>query len=103
MIETEAGRRPRPVLVEGVENSIEVDRVIVAIGHAPEITWMGEVADELGDERGWIEVNDNGETGVPGVFAGGDLVNNVADAISAIADGLRAVEGITRLAERGDS
>jgi len=101
MVETERGRRPRPVLVEGVENEIEVDRVIVAIGHAPELSWMGEVAGDVGDERGWIKVDEHGMTRVPGVYAGGDLVNEVADAISAIADGLRAVEGITGLLKVG--
>ncbi len=95
----EPGRRPRPRLIEGVEHEIEVDRVIVAIGHAPDLSWMGDAAGVVGDARGWIEVTNDGETKMPGVFAGGDLVNSVADAISAIADGLRAVEGITRLSE----
>ena len=71
----------------------------VAIGHGPDLSWMGAAAGVVGDERGWIKVTSDGETKMPGVFAGGDLVNSVADAISAIADGLRAVEGITRLAE----
>ncbi len=52
-----------------------------------------------GDERGWIKVDEYERDPVRGVFAGGDLVNDVADAVSAIADGLRAAEGITRLAE----
>lgn len=99
MVETEPGKRPRPQLVEGVEHEIEVDRVIVAIGHAPDLSWMGDAADSYGDKRGWFKVNEHGETSVRGVFAGGDLVNDVADAISAIADGLRAVEGITRMAD----
>jgi glutamate synthase (NADPH/NADH) small chain len=99
MVETEPGKRPRPVLIEGVENEIETNRVIVAIGHAPDLSWMGDQASCYGDERGWFKVDENGQTGVHGVFAGGDLVNDVADAVSAIADGLRAVEGITRLAE----
>ncbi len=36
-------------------------------------------------------------TDIEGIFAGGDLVNDTADAISAIADGIRAVEGISQL------
>lgn len=36
-------------------------------------------------------------TDVEGIFAGGDLVNDTADAISAIADGIRAVAGNQKL------
>lgn len=96
----EPGKRPRPQLVEGVEHRIDVDRVIVAIGQGPDLGWMGdETAYAVGDKRGWISTNEFGETAVDGIFAGGDLVNPVADAISAIADGLRAVEGIVKRAE----
>jgi len=94
------GKRPRPQLIEGVEHRLDVDRVIVAIGQGPDLGWMGdETAHGVGDKRGWISTNEFGETAVDGIFAGGDLVNPVADAISAIADGLRAVDGIVRRAE----
>ena len=89
------GGRPKPKLIEGVENHLEVDRVIVAIGQKGEFEWMPEeVAEKVVTSRGWVEVDETGMTHWPGIFAGGDLVNSTADAISAIADGLRAVEGI---------
>ena len=47
--------------------------------------------------RGTNQVGEGNMTAEPGVFAGGDLVNDTADAISAVADGLRAVEGICDL------
>ncbi len=37
------------------------------------------------------------ETKLPWLFAGGDIANNTADAISAIADGYKAVKGIEKL------
>ena len=96
MVPTERGR-PRPKLIEGVENYMVVDRVIVAIGQSADHSWMpADIAEKVADARGWITVDANGMTGYPGIFAGGDLVNDTADAISAIADGLRAVEGIQR-------
>ncbi len=102
MVAAEEGGRPRPVLIEGVENHLVVDRVIAAIGQGPDLNWMGpELAGTIGDKWGWIQVDERGMTAVDGVFAGGDLVNETADAISAIADGLRVVTGLPDwLAER---
>ncbi len=95
----EPGKRPRPQLIEGQERTLDVDRVIVAIGQGPDLSWMGdETAYVIGDKRGWISTDELGATALDGVFAGGDLVNPVADAISAIADGLRAVDGIVKRA-----
>jgi len=101
MIPGKPGERPRPELIEGVRNEIVTDRVIVAIGQGPDLSWMGDdIASVIGDKRGWIKVDESGMTAMTGVYAGGDLVNPVADAISAIADGLRVVEGVTELAKR---
>jgi len=97
MVQEEEGRRPRPRLIEGIENHMIVDRVIVAIGQGAEHGWMPEeIAEKIADKRGWIAVDENGMTAVDGIFAGGDLVNSTADAISAVADGLRAVIGIQK-------
>ena len=95
MVSAGPGKRPRPQLVEGVENHMICDRIIVAIGQGPDLSWLAaDTAAAIGDKYGWIKVDDGGMTQVPGIFAGGDLVNERADAISAIADGLRAVGGI---------
>ncbi|MBU1431166.1 FAD-dependent oxidoreductase, partial [Myxococcota bacterium] len=92
------GGRPSPQLIEGVEHRVICDHIIVAVGQGPDLSWLpSEAAGVIGDKRGWIAVNEDGMTGMEGVFAGGDLVNNTADAISAIADGLRAVDGIRYL------
>jgi glutamate synthase (NADPH/NADH) small chain len=91
----EGGGRPRPKLIEGVENHLVVDRVIVAIGQKPDLSWLPKEANEvIANKWGYITCDKQGMTAMPGVFAGGDLVNDTADAISAIADGLTAVDGI---------
>lgn len=96
------GARPRPVLIEGDERRLTVDRVIVAIGQAPDLSWMpDELVGRIADKRSWIHVDENGATREPWLYAGGDLVNSVADAISAIADGLRVVDAIERRARGG--
>ena len=45
-------------------------------------------------QRGRIVVDEQRKTSLPWLFAGGDIANKTADAISAIADGFRAVAGI---------
>ena len=52
--------------------------------------------DKIKIERGRIIVNEMQQTNDPKIFAGGDAVNKTADAISAIADGFRAVKGIEK-------
>jgi glutamate synthase (NADPH/NADH) small chain len=43
-----------------------------------------------------VVTSEHGQTGDPKIFAGGDIVNKTADAISAIADGHQAAIGIDR-------
>ena len=96
MVADDKGGRPRPVLIEGDEHILEVDTVIGAIGQEADYSFLPkEVMDELKIERGRMVVNELKQTSIPDVFAGGDSVNRTADAISAIADGVKAVEGIT--------
>ena len=48
-------------------------------------------------ERGKVQVDENGQTSIARVFAGGDIVNRNLDAVTAIADGKKAAEGIDKL------
>ena len=71
--------------------------MIVAIGQKPDLSWLPPAtAEGIANKWGGIDCNENGMTAVDGIFAGGDLVNDTADAISAIADGLTAVDGIIK-------
>jgi len=43
-----------------------------------------------------VKVDEYGMTSIPGIFAGGDIVNMNLDAVTAIADAKSAAEGIDR-------
>ena len=95
MVADPKGRRPRPVPIEGSETILEVDTVIGAIGQEAYYDFLGdEWIEKLKTERGHIVTNQQMQTSIERLFAGGDSVNRTADAISAIAVGHRAAKGI---------
>ncbi|MFQ6116878.1 MAG: NAD(P)-binding protein [Candidatus Bipolaricaulia bacterium] len=90
----ESGRR-RPLPVEGSEFTVEADTVIVAIGQLSDLSFITEEYPIKLTERGTIKVGPaTGETSVPGIFAGGDVVTGPKTVIHAIAAGRRAAWGI---------
>jgi NADPH-dependent glutamate synthase beta subunit-like oxidoreductase len=96
------GGRPRPVLREGEENEAVVDTIIGAIGQEADFSFIPEdTAARLGFNRKKIEVDRFGRTGDSKIFAGGDMANPTADAISAIGDGHRAARGIDEFLRGG--
>ena len=97
MIPDPKGGRPRPQLIEGDEHILEVDTIIGAIGQEADYSFLSEEdLKELKIERGRVVVNEYKQTSIEKIFAGGDNVNRTMDAISAIADGVKAVEGIEK-------
>jgi len=59
----------------GEARTLEVDRLIVSVGRVPNTEGLGLEAVGLGvDERGFVEVDDRCRTGVPGIYAIGDVV-----------------------------
>jgi len=96
----ESGRR-RPIPVEGSEQTIPVDMVILAIGLKPSTS---PFAKELELNRnGTIQVNEETlETSMASVFAGGDAVTGPSMIVSAIGQGKRAAFYIDRFL-RGES
>jgi glutamate synthase (NADPH/NADH) small chain len=98
LIQQEEGKRPRPVPIEGSEETLEVDSVIGAIGQEANYTFLPEKFEQKIElKRGRMVVNNKNQTNVDKIFAGGDAVNRTADAISAIADGHRAADGIEKM------
>ncbi len=68
------------------EKEIPVDGVFIDIGEIPN----NELAKKLGvdlDERGYVKVNDDMETSVPGVYAAGDITGKLAQIVVAAAQG----------------
>jgi glutamate synthase (NADPH/NADH) small chain len=97
MIPDPNGGRPRPKQIDGSEEILEMTAVIGAIGQEGDYSFLPEkIMKQLEIERGRFVVNGGGQTNLSKIFAGGDSVNKTADAISAIADGFRAVKAIDK-------
>jgi len=92
------GGRPIPVPRDDTEHSIEADTIFTAIGQTADLNFIPEEL-EKDMEFKWdrILVNEDQYTGSKNIFAGGDITPGAGDAITAIADGLRAVMGIEKL------
>ncbi|MBY8985027.1 MAG: FAD-dependent oxidoreductase [Candidatus Lokiarchaeota archaeon] len=94
----ETGRRPLNK-VEGSEYKIVVDYIVIAIGQGLDPEPLNSATDnKLKLERGKIVVDDlTYETGIPGVFAGGDIIyNSLMCAVDAIGDGRETAFTIDR-------
>jgi NADPH-dependent glutamate synthase beta subunit-like oxidoreductase/NAD-dependent dihydropyrimidine dehydrogenase PreA subunit len=99
----DADGRFNPQFLEGTESTLACDSVILAIGQAPDLSWL-EADDGIGvSRRGTIEIDrDTLATSADGVYAGGDAAFGPRNLIDAIADGRRAAASIhARLAEAG--
>jgi len=74
--------------------TIRTDKVLIAIGIAPNSEDLG--LEEIGVkiERGFIQVNEKMETGIPGIYAIGDVTGKMALAHVASAQGIIAAEAI---------
>jgi len=87
----------------GKEEEAEFDRVLVAAGRKPLVRGLG--LDELGirlDQEGFVMVDENYRTNVPGVYAIGDLIPGPMLAHKASAEGIAAVGRIAGLAGEVD-
>jgi heterodisulfide reductase subunit A len=93
--EPDASGRRRPVPVPGSEHTYEVDTVVPAIGQVIEACGMPDSlltarADSIAADPTTLE------TGIPGVFAGGDIVTGPASVIEAVGAGKQAAISIDR-------
>jgi glutamate synthase (NADPH/NADH) small chain len=88
-----------PTFYEEKEMFLEGDMIIEAIGQGPDFSFIPkELFEKLEfTERKKIKVNENGQTSIPKVFAGGDIVNLNLDAVTAIADAKIAAQGIDQI------
>ncbi len=92
----ESGRR-RPLPVEGSEFIIEVDAVIAAIGQSVDMTCLEMRTDFTFSSGNTLHADPlTYETGVKGVFAGGDMVTGPATVVEALGAGREAAISIAR-------
>lgn len=77
----------------GAEHKVEADKLIVSIGRVPNTDGLG--ADTIGlklDERGFIVVDDDCATSLPGIWAVGDVVRGPMLAHKAEEEGVAVAE-----------
>ena len=88
--EPDASGRRRPVPIEGGIEIIDADLVVVSIGVSPNPIVPTSVEGlELG-RKGTIAVDDNLQSSIPTLYAGGDIVRGGATVILAMGDGRHA-------------
>ncbi len=79
----------------GDEESLDVDKLIVAVGRVPNTEALGVKENGLRlDERGFIAVDENCRTSLPRVFAVGDVVRGPMLAHKASEEGVAVAEAI---------
>ena len=89
----ESGRR-RPVIVPNSEFLLELDTVIVAIGNDANPLLTNKIPGLELNKWGNIIADDKGQTSIPGIFAGGDIVTGAATVIEAMGAGRTAAAAI---------
>ncbi|HOX33302.1 MAG TPA: NADPH-dependent glutamate synthase [Spirochaetales bacterium] len=92
--EPDASGRARPVPLPGSEYLLEADACVVALGNESNPLVTATTPELAVNGRGNILVDGSGATSMPGVFAGGDIVQGAATVILAMGDGRRAARGI---------
>ena len=98
--EPDASGRRSPVPVEGQIETRDIDLAIVAVGVSPNPLVPKSVAGlELG-RKNTIAVNEQMQSSIPTIFAGGDIVRGGATVILAMGDGRRAAAAMIDMLKR---
>ncbi len=92
--EPDASGRRRPVVKPNSELTLEVDCVIMSLGTSPNPLIKATTPGLSTQTWGGIIVDDNAQTSVTGVYAGGDAVTGAATVILAMGAGKTAAKGI---------
>ena len=89
------GRRS-PVPIENSEFVLPCQQVIMAIGQGPNPLLVKQTNLNK-DLKGYLFINEKGQTSDQKVFAGGDIVKGAATVIKAMADGKKAAKAIDEI------
>lgn len=96
LTEPDAGGRRTPVRIEGSEFEIDCDLAVIALGTSPNPLIKNSFpALEVG-ARGTITVDENMQTNIDKVYAGGDAVTGAATVILAMGAGRKAAAAIAK-------
>lgn len=82
---------------------LNADTVIISIGQTSDLVPLNKESGVKTTSSGTIEANDlTLQTGIPGVFAGGDIVSGPSSVVDAVDAGKTAAESIDRFIEGKD-
>ncbi len=94
--EPDASGRPRPIPIENSEYLINCDTVIIAIGANANPILTKSIPELKTSKWGYIEADEDGNTNLEGIFAGGDIVTGSATVISAMGAGRKAANAMNQ-------
>ncbi len=87
--------RSRLSVDQDVVQMVDADAIIIAIGQAPDISFLSKDGQIERSLWGGLEVEENTlATNIPGIFSGGDFITGPSTVIKAIASGRRAAVAI---------
>ncbi len=90
----ESGRR-RPIPIDGEIEEIKTDLAIIAVGTRSNPLLLQATPNLKLNKWGYVEVNlETGETNIPNVFAGGDIVTGSATVVLAMGSGRKAAKEV---------
>ncbi len=88
--EPDASGRRSPVAIPGATETIDIDMAVVSVGVSPNPIVPSSIKGlELG-RKGTIAVNEQMQSSIPTIYAGGDIVRGGATVILAMGDGRKA-------------
>ncbi len=93
LIKKEGEDRLSPVNIEGSNYEIDMDYVVMAVGSKPEENLIAEFEK---NKWGYININDNMQTSIPNVYAGGDIAGEKATVAWAANSGRNAAYSIIK-------
>ena len=94
--EPDASGRCRPIPILGAIETIDIDMAIVSVGVSPNPIVPNSIEGlELG-KKGTIMVNENMQSSIPTIYAGGDIVRGGATVILAMGDGRHAAAAMDK-------
>ena len=88
--EPDSSGRRRPEPIPGSEFILECDTIVVAIGTKANPLLTASCPELKLNKWGNIVADEHGQTSLPGVFAGGDIVRGAATVILAMGDGKKS-------------
>lgn len=98
LVKKENDDRQSPVNVEGTEEELDYDYLVLAIGARTNKELLINEGLEL-NEKGFVKVNENCQTNFENVFAGGDILGETATIPYATMSGIKAANSIIKFLE----